>query len=204
LPDAFYLGGLATLLPLFLDAYQIPQFISIVSGRYLPSVIDTPEREAYMGRVAFSLGRRLPTMPSGTLQWRLEHWLLRGSAEVSPSRLAALACRVLVVVGSADKALPSLSEASALAAVLPDAAVFVVEGAGHSATLGSRCDLAAVMRARFAELQGPGLRVAMKKGADVGGTYFGMETRNHPSLNPLDYWKPRYNCHLRNSEIDAV
>lgn len=52
LPRLLYPLGLTSLLPLFLDDHQLPQMARIVFGDALPSVIDTPAREAYMGRCA--------------------------------------------------------------------------------------------------------------------------------------------------------
>lgn len=191
LQGLLYLLGLASLLPLFLDKYQLPQLIKIVTGGYLPSVIDSPEREAYMGRVAMTLGKRLPTMPQATLAWRLDAWLATGNRAVTDERLASLRTRCLVVCGDADLALPSSDEAARLAALIPDCEVFLVQGAGHSSTCGSRCDLAALLRNRFAELQRPGLRTAMKPEAAerTGAAVFGMEARKHPAVSPLDYSK---------------
>ena len=203
-----YLLGLASLLPLFSDEYQLPQLFQITAGGRLPSVIDTPAREAYMGRVALSLPGRLPTMPRDTLKWRLEEWLEKGAEQLTDARLAKLQARTLVVAGSADKTLPSTEESSRLCAVLPRCERFLVEGAGHSATCGSRCDLAALLRARFPELQAPGLRTTMKPEAMMPeaipeaaaaagasgafGVNFGLVERGHPTVSPLDYWDERY------------
>jgi pimeloyl-ACP methyl ester carboxylesterase len=170
LPSLLYIFGLASLLPLFLDGYQLPQLVRILSGQQLPSVIDSPEREAYMGRVAFTLPERFSTMPQATLVWRLEEWLSVGCAAVSDERMKALTCRALVVVGDEDKVLPSLSEASRLKSTMRDCTFFVVQGAGHASTCGSRADLAALMRNRFPELRGQGLRTAMKDEATATAT----------------------------------
>jgi pimeloyl-ACP methyl ester carboxylesterase len=191
LPHPLYSAGLASLLPLFLDKHQFPQLLKIVNGAYLPSVIDSPAREAYMGRIAMTLGQRLPVMPQATLVWRLDKWLATGCLAVTDERLAVLRTRCLVVCGDADLVLPSLDEAERLSKVIPGCETFVVQGAGHCSTCGSRCDLAAVLRNRFEELQRPGLRTAMKPEAFEGiGTWeFGMETRKHPAVGPLNYWK---------------
>ena len=191
LPAFLYFTGLASLLPLFLDEHQFPQLLRIVNGAHLPSVIDSPAREAYMGRVAMTLGQRLPFMPQATLVWRLDEWLATGCRTVTDERLASLRTRCLVVCGDADLVLPSLDEATRLSELLPDCETFVVQGAGHCSICGSRCDLAAVLRNRFEELQRPGLRTAMKLEAFDGiGTWkFGMEKRKHPTVSPLDYWK---------------
>ena len=144
-----------------------------------------------LSRVAFSLGRRLPMMPQATMSWRLESWLRVGSARATDSRLASIHCRTLIVAGTADAALPSASEAERLSKIFRDCAVATVPGAGHSATCGSRCDLTALLRHRFEELQGTGLRTSMKEGAVTAGFSshdFGLITRTHPSVSPFDYW----------------
>ena len=95
LPGPLYFFGLASLLPLFVDQWQLPQLLKIASAQALPSVIDTPAREAYMGRVAFSLGDRLVTMPQDTLAWRLGEWLTTGCRTVNaPGRLEGLAAKM--------------------------------------------------------------------------------------------------------------
>jgi len=162
LPSPLYLFGLASLFPLFLDGYQLPQLVRILSGQQLPGVIDSPEREAYMGRVAFTLPERFSTMPQATLAWRLEEWLSAGCAAVSEERIKALSCRAPVVVGDEGKVLPSLSGAPRLKSTMRDCTFFVVQGAGHASTCGSRAGLSALMRNRFSELRGKGLRTAMQ------------------------------------------
>ena len=168
------------------------QLIKIVRGGKLPSVIDSPSREAYMGRVAMTLLQRLPTMPRETLAWRLEEWLSQGAQAVTAERLSSLEAKTLICVGSADVALPSVSEAERLSGLIPDCAVHVVDGAGHSSTCGSRIDLAAVMRSRFVRIQQPGLRTSMKETAGAAGVDLGLEERAHPSVNPLAYWSKQY------------
>jgi hypothetical protein len=69
------------LLPLFTDNGQsLRQLVTILSSYGLPSVINTPCREAYMGRVAFTLFDRIAFMPKETLHWRLEEWLEWGAS----------------------------------------------------------------------------------------------------------------------------
>jgi len=183
-----YITGLAKLLPLFADSYQMPQLLMMLSSEALPSIIDTPAREAYMGRVAFSLADKLKFMPRETLDWRLTRWLEDGCDVVTTERLKDLSKqRVLIVVGEVDEALPSTDEAKRLQNIISNSEVHVVDGAGHSATCGSRVDLTALMRRRFSELDG---RKEMKKvAADGVGKYFGMEPREiKEGLSPLRYW----------------
>jgi hypothetical protein len=55
-----------------MDEFSFQQLLLILKALALPSVIDNPIREAYMGRVAFLLPTKLEYMPWGTLEWRLE------------------------------------------------------------------------------------------------------------------------------------
>lgn len=158
MPNALYIFGLFTqLIPLFTDEYSVDQLLLILQAKVLPSVIDNPVREAYMGRVAFSLPTRLEFMPSSTLSWRLDEWLQAGSTLLRGASFKEYPqFRSLIVVGERDKTLPSIAEAERLATkvMLPSQVqIHVVEGAGHASTCGSRLDLAAVMRKRFPELQ---------------------------------------------------
>ena len=69
------------LIPLFVDKGQsLRQLYTILSSHGLPSVINTPAREAYMGRVAFTLFDRISFMPIETLRWRLDEWLEWGAS----------------------------------------------------------------------------------------------------------------------------
>jgi hypothetical protein len=101
----------------------------------------------------------------------------------------------LVIAGECDRTLPSIDEAERLATILPNPAVFVVEGAGHANTCGCRVDLTALMRNRFGELL-PGGRTCMKPDAASGkGAYLGMELRydgNTIGLSPLLYWSTKH------------
>jgi len=207
LPFWLYPAGLLKLLPLFMDKYSFDQLMLILRGEALPSVIDDECREAYLGRVAFSLPFVFPFLPQAALKWRLLAWLDTGCTHMS-SRLPDLKklspdFRTLVVAGEEDLTLPSIDEAERLATVLPNAHIHIVEGAGHASTCGSRVDLAALMRARFVELQeskhGHVGRTQMKSIAAMGkGPYFGMEPRydgKSVGLNPLLYWTRKY--HLR-------
>jgi len=195
LPLAVYPLGLAGLLPLFADQHQLPQLLRIISSAGLPSVINTPAREAYMGRHALTLPRRIPFMARGTLRWRLAEWLEEGSAAVTDELLSSLDLPALVVAGEADEALPSLEEAFRLEEILPSAKVVVVPGAGHSSTCGARCDLAAAMRGRFPALQQPGRRTAMREEALRAGPEeadFGLIPRPHSSVPPWEYWSSKH------------
>lgn len=159
-PNVLYAPTLfSQLLPLFTDEYSVEQLGLILSAKALPSVIDNPMREAYMGRVACSLPTKLEFMPSSTLSWRLEEWLTVGCETMSKSTFESYpSFRTLIVVGEKDKTLPSIAEAERLASKVltpKQTQIFVVEGAGHSSTCGSRVDLTAVIRNRFTELLTP-------------------------------------------------
>ncbi len=236
-PANYLISFLRRLLPLFLDDYQLPQLLLILSAQSLPSVIDTPQREAYMGRVALSLPSTLKFMPQPTLQWRLHQWLQRGCQRIN-QRLQTLSTPwvipTLIVVGEVDKTLPSLVEAQRLSSIFNNnnnntnnnndhsgnsndnnnnanrnntiCQVFVVNGAGHASTCGSRIDLAAVLRNRFPELlqqqqlsnssSTANCRTRMKDTAQNGvGKFYGMEPRYDGKpigLSPLSYWSPEY------------
>ena len=159
-PSPFYLLGLfSKLVPLFTDEFSVEQLLLILSAKGLPSVIDTPRREAYMGRVAFSLPTKLGYMSASTLSWRLDEWLKTGCASTRRSSFGAFPdFRSLIVVGEKDKTLPSIAEAERLANKVMNPGktrIHVVDGAGHASTCGSRLDLAAVIRNCFPELQTP-------------------------------------------------
>jgi len=156
LPSLLYPFGLTTLLPLFTDTYSVEQLLLILQAKALPSVIDDPIRESYMGRVAFSLPTKLEYMSQGTLTWRLKEWLDAG-CEMMTDRMRDFRrykkFRTLLLVGEKDLTLPSIAEAERLANLLPNSQIHVVEGAGHASTCGSRLDLAAQMRKTFIELR---------------------------------------------------
>lgn len=217
LPSVLYPFGLLGLLPLFTDEYSIEQLFLILRAKVLPSVIDNPVREAFMGRVAFSLPSKLEYMDQGTLTWRLEEWLTVGCARME-SRIRDFqrhpSFRTLILVGEKDLTLPSIAEAERLVNLLPKCRVHVVEGAGHASTCGSRVDMTAQMRNMFAELllrkkipnpskkdpptivEDTPKRTAMKSVAAEGtGPYFGMEPRYDGAnigLNPIRYWSKEY------------
>jgi hypothetical protein len=197
LPSLLYPFWLMNLLPLFTDEFSFSQLLLILSAKALPSVIDTPAREAYMGRVAFSLPTKLEYMPQETFEWRLNEWLATGCEQMKTT-LAELSevspLRTLIVAAEKDFTLPSLEEAERLSNLLPNSNVHVVKGAGHASTCGSRVDMAAVIRSQFPELQGAAndKRTTMKKEATDGeGPYFGMTERYDGAdvgLNPIQYW----------------
>jgi pimeloyl-ACP methyl ester carboxylesterase len=215
-------GLISRLLPLFIDKYSMAQLLLILQAKALPSVIDNSCREAYMGRVAFSLPFLLKFMPKETLQWRLSSWLDAGCAQLASAdkpleKLKNL--RTLIIAGENDATLPSIAEAERLASILKNSVIHVVKGAGHASTCGSRVDLAALFRLRFEELrpnkykersnafifwQQPRNqtelellgRTAMKQEATMWeGAYFGMQPRYDNAkigLNPLRYWSAEY------------
>jgi len=211
LPEWRYPIGVAGLLPLFVDDYGLPQLLMMLKSEALPSVIDTPEREAYLGRTAFSLPQKLKFMPRDTLRWRLEEWLATGNERINEreddikSLLGGLP--VLVIAGESDKTLPAVEEAGRLKSLLPDCTVHSVDGAGHAGTCGSRVDIAALMRNRFPELRDiPSTwpdgfepaeencgRTSMKEEAAAGeGKHFGLTPRYDGNvgvgMSPLLYW----------------
>lgn len=226
-PIPFYLISLfSKLVPLFTDEFSVEQLFLILQAKALPSVIDNPPREAYMGRVALSLPTKLEFMPPSTLSWRLNEWLQTGCAALGDSSFASFpGFRSLIVVGEKDKTLPSIAEAERLANKVMNPSktkIHVVDGAGHASTCGSRLDLTAVIRKCFPELQNPpdvtrwknnsrasdnayAKRTSMKPEAIQGvGPNFGMEERYDKAdigLNPLLYWsKSNYKSVQRKTE----
>merc|ERR1719203_1343135 len=136
-------------------------------------------------------------MPQDTLKWRLEKWLTNGCNSLGEEceQLKSLSekLRTLIIVGEDDKTLPSVEEANRLRGIIPNSAMFVVEGAGHASTCGSRVDLAALLRGRFHELQDLDTSIDMKEEAkNRDGKYFGMESRYDGNTNigmlPTRYW----------------
>lgn len=176
-PLPLYLLGLfSKLVPLFTDEFSLEQLFLILQAKALPSVIDNPCREAYMGRVALSLPTKLEFMPPTTLDWRLNEWLQTGCAALSDLSFSAFPnFRSLIVVGEKDKTLPSIAEAERLANNVMNPSktkIHVVDGAGHASTCGSRVDLTAVIRNCFTELQktaaGTRWRKAKRSDSDNG------------------------------------
>jgi pimeloyl-ACP methyl ester carboxylesterase len=210
LPRWAYALGVLTLLPLFADGYQLPQLLKLVSGQKLPAVIDTPAKEAYMGRVALTLGSRLRFMPRETLRWRLSEWLTRGAEEIraAEEELRTLELPTCLVVGEADATLPSVAEGERLVRLLPDASLTVVNGAGHAATCGSRANFAQILREKFghripmASQAGraiaPELAAATsaeaprsdgaRRDLESDDVDFGLIDRPHPVIQPWEYW----------------
>ena len=162
------------------------------------SVIDNAEREAYMGRTAFSLPSKLKFMPQSTLKWRLEEWLMKGCENIRAKENNEMKdCigdkPVLIVVGEKDQTLPSVEESQRLQTVFKEAEVHVVDGAGHACTSGSRVDLTALMRRKFLSSSSSG-RLAMKELALNAGVDLGLEPRYDGSpigLSPTKYWTER-------------
>uniref|UniRef100_A0A7S2Y5Z5 AB hydrolase-1 domain-containing protein n=1 Tax=Entomoneis paludosa TaxID=265537 RepID=A0A7S2Y5Z5_9STRA len=145
-PSWLYTAGLLRLLPLFTDEYSASQLLRILKAEGLPSVIDDETREAYMGRVAFSLPFVIPYIDQGVLQWRLTEWLSYG-CNYMLSRLSEFKqfkdFRTLIVAGEKDATLPSIDECERIASLLPRrSTLHIVEGAGHASTCGARVDLA--------------------------------------------------------------
>lgn len=184
------------LLPLFTDEYAIPQLSLILQAKALPSVIDDEQKEAYLGRTAFSIPNKLKFMPQDTLRWRLEEWLSRGCTmiQMKEKMLQNINFPVLIVAGEADNTLPSVQEAMRLSSLLGESItrIHIVQGAGHACTSGSRVDLTALMRDVFRDRLMTNGRREMKHHAFRNtGEYFGMEERYDRAkigLNPIKYW----------------
>lgn len=190
--------AILSLLPLFTDEMALPQLLLILQGKGLPSVIDNANREAYMGRMAFSLPNKLKFMPQETLKWRLEEWLTKGCQLIKhkEERLKEMDIPVLIVAGEKDETLPSMEEARRLSTLLKNSHVHIVDAAGHACTCGSRLDLTAVIRSTFVNLNANDGRTKMKLEASKNdGVYFGLENRYDNStvgLSPFMYWSKEY------------
>ena len=193
---------------MFTDKISLAQLLVIFKGEALPSLIDNPTREAYMGRFALSLLNLLQFIPQDTFQWRLEQWLDVGCQRMETT-LAQLADRAretglktLIVAGENDLTLPSIAEAERLVQLLPNSHVHIVPAVGHANTCGTCLDLAAEMRKHFSELQMNKRRTAMKDIASKGqGIYYGMEPRydgKRIGLSPLSYWAKEYHRKVYN------
>ena len=193
LSPLLYPFALLKVIPLFTDSFALPQLLLILQSKGLPSVIDNAQREAYMGRVAFSIPNKLKFMPQQTLKWRLEEWLTKGCTALSKrdTCIMKLNVPVLLVAGEVDNTLPSVAEAGRLSRLLQKSTVHVVPGAGHACTSGSRVDLAALMRGAFPNLSADG-RTEMKSTASSNSDdYFGLEERYDKAgvgLMPFLYW----------------
>jgi pimeloyl-ACP methyl ester carboxylesterase len=212
-----YVFGLTTkLIPLFLDeGLAMKQLFTMLSSKGLPAVLNTPQREAYLGRVALTLANRLKFMPKDTLRWRLNEWLEWGNA-VFEDRIYVLKSgitkseddvgmlrvsqevKTLIVVGEYDKTLPSIDEANRLSAeVFRKAVVHIVTGAGHASTCGGTLNLMQLMRQIYPELNG-----FRRSNYDAGttewkprGDLYGLVPRYDYAkvgLNPLLYWSSDY------------
>jgi len=217
-----YVYSLMTkLVPLFLDESRaIQQLITILTSKGLPSVVNNPQREAYMGRVAFDLGNRLKFMPKETLKWRLEEWLewgngifedrfetlqfardstdnsLPGDVDTYTLLKVSQELRTLIVVGELDLTLPSIEEANRLSTELfRRATVHKVLGAGHASTCGGSLNLIELLRDVFPEVDiSNESRIANYK-AESLEELNGLEPRYDGAsigLNPLLYWSKDY------------
>ncbi|KAL7550802.1 hypothetical protein ACHAWF_014766 [Thalassiosira exigua] len=213
-----YVFSLVTsLVPLFLDRGRaMQQLITILSSKGLPSVVNNPQREAYMGRVAFDLPNRLKFMPKDTLEWRLEEWLewgngvfedrlgmlqsTRDSDDDEPADIDNYALlkvsqelRTMIIVGEFDLTLPSLDEANRLSSeVFRNAFVHVVPEAGHASTCGGSLNLIKLIREVFPETR---LSVNGLQDNASREELHGLEARYDGALiglNPLLYWSKDY------------
>ena len=199
---------LLSMLPLFTDEYALPQLMKILQGEGLPSVIDTPAREAYMGRVAFSLPSKLKYMPQETLKWRLNQWLTKGcdliQSKEEEIKYQLSNVPVLIIVGEKDNTLPSVSESQRLKGILGSTKtdVHVVKGAGHACTCGSRVDLTSLMRRKFLQDSSTGRQEMKSIASNTSDEYFGLEPRydgKKIGLSPLKYWSSEYYFNNRNN-----
>jgi len=190
------------------------QLVAILSSKGLPSVINDPQREAYMGRVAFDLPNRLNFMPKDTLKWRLEEWLEWGCG-VFKDRLEMLqAARDSIdeVSGDVDThALLKVTDndrrwrvgfntaqlgggGSVVLRVIQECIRAVVPGAGHASTCGGSLNLIKLLRDVFPETNMDRSDGNSHKGKTTEELH-GLEHRYDRAwigLNPLLYWSKDY------------
>ena len=205
-----YLSSLiGQLVPLFLDegnAFQ--QLLLMLSSKALPIVLNTPQREAYLGRVAFDLPNRLKFMPQETLKWRLEEWLENGcksfesrfgksqhkSCNTDAKGLESLkSLKTLIVAGELDLTLPSVEEANRLSSnIFVDAKVHVVEGAGHASTSGGSLQLIQLISDFFPNLSK--INATLERSNPPEDMY-GLVPRYDRApigMSPLKYWSKEH------------
>lgn len=208
-PYLYALGLTAKLVPLFLDeGIALRQLGCILSSGGLPSVVNTVQREAYMGRVAFDLASRLKFMPQDTLKWRLERWLTQGAEGLEAKMKGAemkegmRSLRTLIVVGELDLTLPSMDEARRLTSDVfvssqqsddDDCGVniHVVKGAGHASTCGGSLHLVETMRGFFPGLTSSSAKNEASENIPVDDELFGLVPRYDNAavgLLPIFYW----------------
>ena len=149
-PPPLYPILLPLTLPLFLDPYQPLSLLLITTSYALPSTLCSEEREAYMGRVALTLNKQLEYMDRETMEFRSAQWLEVAPTEVKDAIKGVKGFDVLLVPGTFDLCLPSVSECRRLSQVLTDLGNRVttheVRGAGHGGTVGGRVDLGRVIK----------------------------------------------------------
>ena len=191
-------------------AYQAPAFISMLASTKLPSLLNNPYREAFLGRVALAAflgidGKGLDIGPllaievfaPEDLDFRLREWLKEGARLVNDDNLVEqLRLPALAVVGDTDRLLPSQDEAARLQSAFGAErwrGTVVVPGAGHASTLGNRLDLLAAIRDAFADDFSPSLQAtdlvgrAEQPGEGGGGWARGLIDRTFAPLAPGEY-----------------
>ena len=207
-----YLFSLTSqLVPLFLDKGQaFQQLLLMLSSKALPIVLNTPEREAYLGRVAFDLANRLKFMPKETLKWRLEEWLEKGcktfESQFEKNGFDYLkSLKVLIVVGEIDLTLPSVEEANRLSSkIFQNAKVHVVQGAGHASTSGGSLQLIQLMTDFFPNLQK--FHVTVER-SNPSEELFGLVPRydNAPfGMSPLKYWSKEHYQQIKSPDTNSI
>ncbi|KAL1521297.1 hypothetical protein AB1Y20_020966 [Prymnesium parvum] len=165
LPPPLYALSLLLLAALVLEPAQLPAFLALIASVRAPALLNRPEREAFLGRVAlsamlgvargpqFAIGEllRVQIFSADDLAFRLSHWLEAGAAAVE-EYLPRVDVPMLLIAGENDRLLPSVDEARRLMAMWPEKVrrgIVVVPAAGHASTLGTQLDLSAELFLAF-------------------------------------------------------
>ncbi|GMH89706.1 hypothetical protein TrVE_jg6242 [Triparma verrucosa] len=114
------------------------------------------------------------------VKFRMEEWLDFGCDYVNSLDLSEIKIPVITVVGSDDRALPSLEEGRRLEKKY-GWRCHVVEGGGHGSTVGGMCDLGKVMGEVFWGEEGE---------EEVGeGEWRGMKRREGEMVGGMGVWE---------------
>ncbi|KAG5189677.1 alpha/beta-hydrolase [Tribonema minus] len=153
-PPVYTLASLAVFMASIPDADQIMD----VAGELLDPRRTTPlsQRPLRLARRVYGLFRQISevaaNLPQGTLDWRLQEWMVRGTALTIPL-LSTIPVSVTVIAGTADRLLPSAAEAQRLSGIIPDCSVVELRGHGHAALFDTRASLYSIVNSKLTPSQ---------------------------------------------------